>query len=251
MSYIDKTITEATEPQLIKAFIAELIKSSKITCNKTANQIDSMYADTTATTNFTITIDNIYQLNFTRSATNDTESNCFTFTVSQNGTLSNDTYYLEWETASNLPNTEISRTLCVKIIENNYAVFLSFGYGKNTDYNIANNNIFVVDCDDETKGFASLFERSTGYVSMDFINNLVFSDGLSGTITNRMNTYYDQSNPTAIEIINNKLYKNNNILLKKAKGIYDCSLINGLNYNPIKVSTNSYYVMNQFTIIPY
>ena len=195
MSYIEKSISMySTELQFLQAFINAITAAdSRITC--TTNDLETQFADTSNKPTFTLSVDGIYTITFTRDYTLSNTSYKYVVTSSTySGSI--DFYF---SSGSNAYNTKATRTWKFSVVANSEDIYLKLArYDGNLNspaakwLSIKNNTISAC-----AVQFGSTNIMSSGFVS---------TGGQVYKKVDRLPYTYNSSDSTKIELIKSKTF---------------------------------------------
>lgn len=248
----------SNECDFIKAFV-NAVKSnvSNVVCNKTDAEIESMFSDTGNTPSFAFTFDGAAVVTFTRTAVLSTSVTNYAVALSFNGTVfpTGGTGYWEY---LNMINTGIGvgydavvqRRWKFQVFQN--ANILSLTFGRSDDN-------FPL----PVSRFENYYDRTLTYqlfqykdadfscVGYHIGTDLICSDGTVANVYDRLQYVNNNTDPTDVEIIQNKILVANGTSDKKKtlSNIYDSSFNNAVLY-PVDVSGVQHAYLTNYTLMP-
>lgn len=195
MSYIEKSISiYGTELQFLQAFINAITAAdSRITC--TTNDLETQFADTSNTPTFTLSIDGIYTITFTRSDKLNSSSYRYAITSpTYNGSID-----FSFNNSYNAYDAKVTRTWKFSVVANSENIYLKLArYNENLNspaakwLSIKNNTISVCGVQfGSTNIMSATFETTEGQIY---------------TRVDRLPYTYNSSDSTKIELIKSKTF---------------------------------------------
>lgn len=244
----------SNECDFIKAFV-NAVKSnvSNVVCNKTDAEIESMFSDTGNTPSFSFTFDGESTMTFTRPNVLSAATNSYIVSVSFNGNTfpnSGMINYMSFKYSTGADyNSVETRTWKLQIFQNVNVLSLTFGNQSasfplpKTIYNSGEKALTyqLFQYKDSTFSCAG-YHIGTG---------LYCSDGTIATVFDRLQYVNNNTDPTDVEIIQNKILVTSGTSDKKKtlSNIYDSSFNNAVLY-PVDVSGIQHAYLTNYTLIP-
>lgn len=242
MSYIEKTISMyGTELQFLQAFISAITAAdNRITC--LTNNLETQFADTSNTPTFTLSVDGIYTITFTRgrALSDDNYAYRVSSSVFNNNPLYLDLSYSSYE----YYNAKTIRKWRFSVVANSEDIYLKLAsWDGNLNSPIAkwlsikNNAISI---------YAVQRNNST--------NNIMSSDfktigGQEYTKVDRLLYTYNSSDSTKIELIKSKMFVEKgttNRAFEISKIIDSTTVTAG---RDISINSTRYYVLDSHTLM--
>lgn len=195
MSYIEKSISMySTELQFLQAFINAITAAdSRITC--TTDDLETQFADTSNTPTFTLSVDGIYTITFTRN--NKLSSSSYAYLVTSS-TYSG-SIYLNFSSSSYYYYEKATRTWKFSVVANSEDIYLKLAaYDGNLNSPAAkwllikNNTISVCGVQFGSTNIMSAVFKTTGGQVYTRVDRLPFT--------------YNSSDSTKIELIKSKTF---------------------------------------------
>lgn len=257
------------EKSFIKKFIHALTAAdSRITCNKTDSEIDTMFADTSSSPTFVFTVGDMYTITFVRNGnpTIGTSDYMVTFkSLADTGTATRVNKNLFYSSSGYHAGTETTRTYWLSVAANNKAIAVILG---NHD-NPTNCGVYFLQGvgfkdDDNNVWFSACKNRGDAVGSGDpaFYGTFWYVGTTYTVPIDRLQYVSDSTNTRHIEIIKNKAVKISGQTSKFAQtdAIYDCSTLplsssgqdvtKYLTAKELIIGSRRYYALTPNTLIP-
>ena len=239
MSYIEKTISIfGTELQFLQAFINAITATdSRITC---ATDIEAQFADDSNTPSFTLSVDGIYTVTFTRNSSLGSASSYYSITSSA---YSGDSTF----SFSNNPyakDTRVTRTWRFSVVTNSeniylklarYDAILSSPNKKWLSINIKNNTISA----------CAVGTGSANIMSCDFVS----TGGQVYTRINRLPYTYNAADLTKLEVIKSKVFVENSTTNRAFETIKIIDSTTVTADQIISIDSTKYYALDSNTLM--
>lgn len=239
MSYIEKTISMyGTELQFLQAFINAITAAdNRITC--TTNDLETQFADTSNTPTFTLSVDGIYTITFTRGRVLSDDNYVYRVTSSVSN---DDSLYLDFNSGYADYNTKIIRKWRFSVVANSEDIYLKLASGEgdlNSPtikwFSIKNNAISIY----------AVKSGSTNIISSDFKT----IGGQEYKKFDRLLYTYNSSDSTKIELIKSKMFVEKgttNRAFEISKIIDSTTVTAG---RDISINSTRYYVLDSHTLM--
>ena len=195
MSYIEKTISVyGTELEFLQTFINAITAAdSKITC--TTNDLETQFETSTNTPTFTLSVDGIYTITFTRGYTlSSTDYRYVVTSPTFDGNLN-----LEYYSGSAAYNAKTTRTWKFSVVANSENIYLKLA--------VRNGNL-----NSPTAKWLSIKNNTISACAVQFGSTNIMSSGFVSTggqayaRVNRLPYTYNSSDSTKIELIKSKTF---------------------------------------------
>ena len=238
MSYIEKSISMySTELQFLQAFINAITAAdSRITC--TTNDLETQFETSTNTPTFTLSVDGIYTITFTRDYVLTSTGSRYVVTSSTySGNLD-----LNFSSSYNAYNTKATRTWKFSVVANSEDIYLKLArYDGNLNspaakwLSIKNNAISAC-----AVQFGSTSIMSSGFVS---------TGGQVYARVNRLPYTYNSSDSTKIELIKSKTFVENNTTNRafETDKMIDSTTVTA--DQVISINSTKYYALDSNTLM--
>ena len=239
MSYIEKSISiYGTELQFLQAFINAITAAdSRITC--TTNDLETQFETSTNTPTFTLSVDGIYTITFTRSDKLSSIS-CYKYVVTSSTYSGN--LDLNFFGSSSYYYNKATRAWKFSVVANSEDIYLKFAaYNGNLNspdikwFSIKNNAISAC-----AVQFGSTNIMSSGLVS---------TGGQVYTRVNRLPYTYNSSDSTKIELIKSKTFVENNTTNRafETDKMIDSTTVTA--NQVISINSTKYYALDNNTLM--
>lgn len=238
MSYIEKSISFfGTELQFLQAFINAITAAdSGITC--TTKDLETQFETETNTPTFTLSVDEIYTITFTRNY--DLKSSVYGYHITS--PIFNSSIYVRFSSNYAYPNDKTTRTWKFSVMANSENIYLKLaGYDENLNspaikfLSINNNGISA--CSWNTRSYNIM---SGGFVS---------TGGQTYRVINRLPYAYNAVDLTKLEVIKSKTFVENsttNRAFETSKIIDSTTVIAD---QIISIDSTKYYALDSNTLM--
>lgn len=242
MAYYNKTISVyGTELQFVQAIIAAITEAdSRITC--TTTDIETQYAASSGTPNFTFSIDGYYTMIFTRNASIDSSANGFNVYVPKFG----DNYSTLIQYAyNNTSKTSVSlRSIELSIITNTEDIYFRIAPYNG---NVVQNGLKLLSAKSGDNAIIGRGADATNIMTTVF----VAADSISQAYTavNRITYTYAPTGSAGVEVIQNKVfleYGSTNRAFTFSK-LWDVSTV-AADYQVV-IGSDTFYAINAHTLM--
>ena len=238
MSYIEKSISIfGTELQFLQAFInAITAANSRITC--TTADLETQFETPTNTPTFTLSVDEIYTITFTRDFDLKTSGNSYNIT----SPIFNSSIGVHFSTTYAYPNDKGTRIFKFAVIANDENIYLKLA-GPDKNLNLPDIKfLFVKNNGISACGWAT---GSTSIMSSNFVST-------GGQVYNKINRLpytYNASDLTSIEVIKSKVFVENNTINRafETSKIIDSTTVTADQI--ISIDSTKYYALDSNTLM--
>ena len=240
MSYIEKTISMyGTELQFLQAFINAITAAdNRITC--TTNDLETQFADTSNTPTFTLSVDGIYTITFTRGYVLSDANYIYRVTSSVfNGDNSS---YLDFNSGYASYNEKTIRKWRFSVVANSEDIYLKLASGErdlNSPavkwFSIKNNAISIYAVQFDSTNIISSVFKTIGGQEYKKIDRLLYT--------------YNSSDSTKIELLKSKAFVEKgttNRAFEISKIIDSTTVTAG---RDISINSTRYYVLDSHTLM--
>lgn len=238
MSYTEKTISIfGTEIEFLQAFIAAITAAdSRITC--TTNDLETQFANDSNTPSFTLSVDGIYMVTFTRSSSLDSSSSNYPITSSAYSgnspfSFSNNPY---------AKDTRVTRTWRFSVVTNSNDIYLKLAA---YDANLNSPNKKWLSIKNNAISACAVGTGSTNIMSSGFVS----SGGQVYQKVDRLPYTYNASDLTKVEVINSKTFVENGTTNRafETDKIIDSTTVTADQI--ISINSTKYYALDSNTLM--
>ena len=237
MSYIEKTISMYSEEKpFVQAFINAITAiDSRITC---ATDIEAQFADDSNTPSFTLSVDGIYTVTFTRNSSLGSASSYYSITSSAYSGGSTFSF-------SNNPytkNTIVTRTWRFSVVTNNNDIYLKLAA---YDANLNSPDKKWLSINNNAISACAVGTGSTNIMSGDFVS----SGGQIYKKVDRLPYTYNASDLTSVEVIKSKVFVENSTTNRafETSKIIDSTTVTADQI--ISIDSTKYYALDSNTLM--
>ena len=238
MSYIEKSISIfGTELQFLQAFINAITAAdSRITC--TTNDLETQFETETNTPTFTLSVDGIYTITFTRNEVLSSYGYRYVVTSSTFGDYLNLDYY----PGSAAYNTKATRTWKFSVMANSENIYLKLA---RYDGNLSSPNKKWLSIRNNTISACAVGAGSTSIMSSNFVS----TGGQVYTRVDRLPFTYNGSDSTKIELIKSKTFVENETTNRafETSKIIDSTTVTADQI--ISIDSTKYYALDSNTLM--
>ncbi len=239
MSYIEKTISMyGTELQFLQAFINAITAAdNRITC--LTNNLETQFADTSNKPTFTLSVDGIYTITFTRGDVLSDTTYIYRVTSSA---FNDDSLYLDFNSSYANYNEKKIRKCKFSVVANSEDIYLKLASGAgdlNSPvvkwFSIKNNAISIYAVKSGSTNIISSVFKTTGGQEYTKIDRLLYT--------------YNSSDSTKIELIKSKMFvekETTNRAFEVNKIIDSTTVTAG---RDISINSTRYYVLDSHTLM--
>lgn len=238
MSYIEKSISMyGTELQFLQAFINAITAAdSRITC--TTNDLETQFADTSNKPTFTLSVDGIYTITFTKDYVLTSTSYKYVVTSSTYSGNSD----LNFSSGYNAYYEKATRTWKFSVVANSEGIYLKLArYDGNLNSPVAK----WLSIKNNTISACAVQFGSTNIMS----SNLVSTGGQVYTRVNRLPFTYNSSDSTKIELIKSKTFVEGGTTNRafETSKIIDSTTVTA--DRDISINSTKYYALDSNTLM--
>jgi hypothetical protein len=237
MSYIEKSISIfGTELQFLQAFINAITATdSRITC---ATDIEAQFADDSNTPSFTLSVDGIYTVTFTRNSSLGSDSSYYSVTSSAYSGGSTFSF-------SNNPyakDARVTRTWRFSVMANSEDIYLKLA---RYDAILSSPNKKWLSIRNNAISACAVGTGSTNIMSGDFVS----TGGQIYKKVDRLPYTYNASDLTKIEVINSKTFVENSTTNRafETSKIIDSTIVTADQI--ISINSTKYYALDSNTLM--
>lgn len=237
MSYIEKTISMYSEEKpFVQAFINAITATdSRITC---ATDIEAQFANDLNTPSFTLSVDGIYTVTFTRNASLGSASSYYSITSSAYSNSSTFSF-------SNNPytkNTIVTRTWRFSVVTNSNDIYLKLAA---YDANLNSPNRKWLSINNNTISACAVGTGSTNIMSGDFVS----SGGQIYKKVDRLPYTYNAADLTKLEVIKSKVFVENSTTNRafETSKIIDSTTVTADQI--VSINSTKYYALDSNTLM--
>ena len=238
MSYIEKSISMySTELQFLQAFINAITAAdSRITC--TTNDLETQFETETNTPTFTLSVDGIYTITFTRNEVLSSYGYRYVVTSSTFGDYLNLDYY----PGSAAYNTKATRTWKFSVMANSENIYLKLA---RYDAVLSSPNKKWLSIRNNAISACAFGEGSTNIMSSNFVS----SGGQIYKKVDRLPYTYNASDLTKIEVINSKTFVENSTTNRafETSKIIDSTTVTADQI--VSINSTKYYALDTNTLM--
>lgn len=238
MSYIEKSISMyGTELQFLQAFINVITAAdSRITC--TTDDLETQFADTSNKPTFTLSVDGIYTITFTRDyALNSTSYNYVVTSPTYSGSAS-----LRFSSGYNAYNDKATRAWKFSVVANSEDIYLKLAA---CDGNL----------NSPTAKWLSIKNNTISACAVQFGSTNIMSSGFKTTggqvyaSVNRLPYTYNSSDSTKIELIKSKTFVEGGTTNRafETSKIIDSTTVTA--DRDISINSTKYYALDSNTLM--
>ena len=237
MSYIEKSISiYSTELQFLQAFINAITAAdSRITC--TTKNLETQFEIETNIPTFTLSVDGIYTITFTRDY--DLRNSCNKYTITSS-TFTN--YSLDFISDRHGRDDKAIRTWKFAVVANNESVYL-----KLAAYNaiLSSPNKKWLSIKNNTISACAVGADSTSIMSSNFVS----TGGQIYTRINRLPYTYNAADLTKLEVIKSKVFVENSTTNRafETSKIIDSTTVTA--DQVISINSTKYYALDSNTLM--
>lgn len=237
MSYIEKSISFfGTELQFLQAFINAITAAdSRITC--TTNDLETQFETETNTPTFTLSVDGIYTITFTRDY--DLRSSCNKYTITSS-TFTN--YSLDFISDRYGQDVKVTRTWKFAVVANSEGVYL-----KLAAYNaiLSSPNKKWLSIKNNAISACAVGAGSTSIMSSNFVS----TGGQIYRGINRLPYTYNAADLTKLEVIKSKVFVENSTTNRafETSKIIDSTTVTADQI--ISIDSTKYYALDSNTLM--
>ena len=238
MSYIEKSISMySTELQFLQAFINAITAAdSRITC--TTNDLETQFADTSNEPTFTLSVDGIYTITFTRDyALSRTSYNYAVTSSTYSGSIS-----LRFSSSYNAYNDKATRTWKFSVVANSEDIYLKLAAN---DGNLNSPAAKWLSIKNNTISACGVQFGSTNIMSSGFKT----TGGQVYTRVDRLPFTYNSSDSTKIEQIKSKTFVEGGTTNRafETSKIIDSTTVTA--DRDISINSTKYYALDSNTLM--
>lgn len=251
MGVITKIIeTNSNEKTFIKNFIHTVTAAdSRITCNKTDDEIDQQFSGSSAPT-FTFNADGVFTITFTRLSAPSQPANRYSVTMRSLGTDNASVSYEIYFTYNTTPASQsIIRTFNLRIVSGqNTIVFILANY----DNNMAVGPGYFIQGMSFRDGSNTGFSASNNNVSGNAVMGKHFYFNGEYVLTaNRLPYSCSTPDSNRLELITSKvfIYSSQAVRHSSTAALFDCSTLPSSG-TELSIGGSRYYSLNANTLIP-
>ena len=237
MSYIEKTISMYSEEKpFVQAFINAITATdSRITC---ATDIEAQFADPSNTPSFTLSVNGIYTVTFTRNNSLGGTSSGYPITSSAYSSDSSFSF-------SNNPyakDTKTTRTWRFSVVTNSNDIYLKLAA---YDANLNSPNRKWLSIKNNTISACAVGTGSTNIMSGGFVS----TGGQIYKKVDRLPYTYNASDLTSIEVIKSKVFVENNTINRafETSKIIDSTTVTADQI--VSINSTKYYALDSNTLM--
>lgn len=237
MSYIEKTISMYSEEKpFVQAFINAITATdSRITC---ATDIEAQFANDLNTPSFTLSVDGIYTVTFTRN--NSLKGDSFGYPITSSA-YSGDNPFL----FSNNPyakDTRVTRTWRFSVVTNNNDIYLKLA-AYNADLNSPNRKWLSIN--NNTISACAVGAGSTSIMSSGFVS----TGGQVYRKVDRLPYTYNAADLTKLEVIKSKVFVENSTTNRafETSKIIDSTTVTADQI--VSINSTKYYAIDSNTLM--
>ncbi len=242
MSYIEKSISiYSTELDFLKAFIAAIkasVAGNRITCDCTDSDLETQFETETNTPTFTLSVDGIYTITFTRDDVLTANRALYKVTSSAfTGYIS-----LDFSDTRYLPDDKATRTWKFSVMANSEDIYLKIA---SYDANLNSPNRKWLSIKNNTISACAVGTGSTNIMSGDFVS----TGGQIYKKVDRLPYTYNASDLTKIEVINSKTFVENSTTNRafETSKIIDSTTVTA--DQVISINSTKYYALDSNTLM--
>ena len=238
MSYIEKSISMySTELQFLQAFINVITAAdSRITC--TTNDLETQFADTSNKPTFTLSVDGIYTITFTRDyKLSDTGSRYVVTSSTYSGSID-----LNFSSSYNAYNDKATRTWKFSVVANSEDIYLKLA---RYDGNLNSPNKKWLSIKNNAISACAVGAGTTSIMTSDFVS----TGGQVYARVDRLPYTYNSSDSTKIEQIKSKIFVEGgttNRAFETSKIIDSTTVTADRN---ISINSTKYYALDSNTLM--
>lgn len=240
MSYTEKTISIfGTEIEFLQAFINAITAAdSRITCDCTDSDLAAQFADTSNNPTFTLSVDEIYTITFTRNSSLYGTSSYYSITSSAYSVDSTFSF-------SNNPyekDTRVTRTWRFSVVTNSENIYLKLA---RYDENLSSPNKKWLSIRNNTISACAVGAGTTSIMTSDFVS----TGGQVYTRINRLPYTYNAADLTKLEVIKSKVFVENSTTNRafETGKIIDSTTVTADQI--ISINSTKYYALDSNTLM--